>query len=88
MTSCIRITLIATLELLLDLFPLSMHIEAEAIICMKRFKYLGHWKPFLDYLSWKSLDRNILEHSLLSMSCDRMPARYVYDKPYHILLPS
>ena len=42
-TGCIRTTPMAFLEILLDLLPLSMHIEAEAIICVKSFKYLGHW---------------------------------------------
>ena len=51
MTGCITTTPTASLELLLGLFPLSMRIKAEAIICMKRFKYLGHWKTFPDYLS-------------------------------------
>ena len=72
MSGCIRTTPTASLELLLGLFPLSMRIEAEAIICMKRFKYLGHWKAFSDYLSWKDLDTEILEHPLLSMPCDGM----------------
>ena len=49
MISCIRTTSTASLELLLGLFLLSMHIEAETIICMKRFKYLGHRKAFLDF---------------------------------------
>ena len=65
-----------------------MCIEAEAIICMKRFKYLGHWKGFLDYLFWKNLVREILDHPILTMPCDKMPARYLYDKPYHnMILP-
>ena len=61
---------------------------AEAIICMKWFKYVGYWKAFSDYLSRKNLVKKILEHPLLTMPCDGMPARYVYDKPYHILIPS
>ena len=51
MAGCIRTIPTASLELLLGLFPFSMRIEVGAIICMKRFKYLGHWKTFLDYLS-------------------------------------
>ena len=62
-----------------------MCIEVEAIICMRRFRYLGHWKACLDYLSRKNLDGKILEHPLLTMPCDRMLVRYVFDKPYQIL---
>ena len=65
-----------------------MRIEAEAIIFMKRFKYLRYWKAFSDYLSWMNLDREILELSLPIMPCDGMLIRYVYDKPYQILVPS
>ena len=38
MTGCTRATPTASLELILGLFSLSMRIEAEAIVCMKRFK--------------------------------------------------
>ena len=55
---------------------------------MKRFKYLGHWKAFSDYLSWNNLNCEILEHPLLIMPCDGMPARYVFDKPYQVLVLS
>ena len=58
-TGCIKTTPTAFLEHLLGLFPLSMRIEAEANICMIRFKYLRHWKAFLDYLSWKKLDKEV-----------------------------
>ena len=75
----------ASLEFLLDLLPLSMCIEVEAIICIKRFKYLGHYRAFSDYFSRKNLDAEILEHPLLNMPCDGMPVRYVFDKSYHIL---
>ena len=54
-----------------------MTIEAEDIICMKRFKYLEHWKAFSDYLSWTNLDRKILEHPLPAMPCGGMPAFYI-----------
>ena len=88
MTGCIRAMPMVSLELLLVFFPLFMGTEAEAIICMKRFKYLLHWKFFLDYLSWKNLDREVSEYLLLgdsiTMPCDGMLTRYVYDKPYHI----
>ena len=86
MSGCIRTTPTASLELLLGLFTLSMHIEAEIIICMQRFKYLRHWKAFLDYLFWKNLVAEILEHPLLSMPCDGMPVRYMFDEPYHIMV--
>ena len=83
MPGCIRTTV--SHELWLGLFPLSMCIEAEANICMKRFKYLGHWKAFLDYQSQKNLDTEIREHPLLSICdehpCDEMPVRHVFDKP-------
>ena len=79
MTGCIRTMSMVSLELLLGLFSLSKCIEAVAIICMKKFKYLRHWKAFLDYLSRRNLDRKILEHPLLTMLCAGMPARYVYD---------
>ena len=54
---------------------------------MKRFKYLEHWKAFSDFLFWKDLDIEILDHPLLSMPCDGMPVRYVFDKSYDILVP-
>ena len=76
MTGSIRTMLMTSLELFLGLFPLSMGIEAEGIICMKKFKYLGHWKAFLDYLSWMNLERENLEHPLLTMPpCHGMPAK-------------
>ena len=40
MSGYIRTIPMASLMLLLGLFPLSMRIKAEAIICMKRLKYL------------------------------------------------
>ena len=54
-----------------------MHIEVETIICTKRFKYLGHWKGFSDYLFSKNLDSEILGHPLLAIPCDGMLVRYV-----------
>ena len=46
MTGCLKTTPTGSIELPLGLFPLSKHIEAE-VICMKMFKYIGHWKAFL-----------------------------------------
>ena len=86
MTGCIKTTPMVSLKLFLGLFPLSKCIEAEAIICMKRFKYLGQWKAFSDYLSGKNLNCEILEHPSLIMPYDDMPARYVFDKPYQVLV--
>ena len=60
MSGCIRTIPTASFELLLDLFSHSTHIEAEAIMCMKGFRYLEHWKAFSDHLSWNNLDaRNL-----------------------------
>ena len=63
-----------------------MHIEAEVIICMQRFKYLRHWKAFSYYLFWNNLVAEILGHPLLNMPCDGMPIRYLFDEPYHIMV--
>ena len=59
MTGCIITTPTISLQFLLGLFPLSMHIQAEVTICMKRFKYLEHWKTFSDYLTGKKLNRDL-----------------------------
>ena len=55
MTGIIRTMPTASLELLLGLFSLSVYIKAEAIICMNRFKYIGHWKDFSNYSSLDNL---------------------------------
>ena len=78
----------ASLELLLGLFFLSMYIETEVNIFTKRFKYLGYWKTASDSLSGKNLNCEILEHPQLIMPCDEMLARYVFDKPYPALVLS
>ena len=57
-TGCIITPPMISLQLLLGLFPLSMHIQAEVTICMKQFKHLEHWKTFSDYLTGKNLNRD------------------------------
>ena len=54
----------------------------------KENQYLEHWKAFSDYLCWKNLNCEILELHSLTMPFDGKPARYVFDKPYQILVLS
>ena len=89
MTDYIRTLPMASLGLLLDLFLLSIGIEAEAFICMKRFKYLGQWKAFSGNLSRKNLNSELNSEMLvlpsLILPYDGMPVRHVFNKPYQIL---
>ena len=88
MSGCIRTTPTASLELLLGLHPLYMRIEAEALICMKRLKNLGHWKDYSRYLSWGDLNSNVLTHPFFDMPSDGLLCRFTFDRPYEVLFPS
>lgn len=87
-SGCIRTTPTATLELLLGMHPLHMRVEAEALICVKRLKNLGHWKDYSKYLSWGDLNTKVTEHHLFNMPCDVMTVRFGFYKPFKIHFPT
>lgn len=84
----LKTTPTAALELLLDMHPLHMRIEAEALITIYRLRCLGYWKSYSSYLSWKDLNPEILGHHLYCMFSDEVPLRYVFNIPFKVCFPT
>lgn len=88
LTGALRTTPTASMELLLDLLPLHLHIEAEALACMHRLACLGFWKGNSDSLLWGQLNTVIRNSSIFNMPSDCMLGRHAFEKPFKIDFPT
>jgi hypothetical protein len=86
-TGAMRTAPTAAMEVLLELPPLHLQVEAEARISNYRLRCNDQWKPKSEGFGHEYMTQDMKKELILLMGSDKMIPRHVYDKPFTIRFP-
>jgi hypothetical protein len=75
-------------EVLLELPPLHLQLEAEAKTGEYRLNCNTQWKPRLDGFGHICIIRNMKKEPILRMGTNKMTMSYAYDKSFTVRFPN
>ena len=87
-TGAIRTTPSESLEVLLDMLPLSKKVEMEAVLCADRLKLTGDWKIANETTTYKNLGTQVQGHLCLNAKKDWILRKYSFEDNYSVHLPT
>jgi len=86
-TGAVRTTPTLALEIIVGLYPLSIHIKQEAMLACYRMITNGQWKQTC--CGHTGIKSSLMAHAPLSqMRSDKILPQYIFDKNYTVSIPS